>query len=196
MNKVYSDRAITTPSTLIDFIKASIQTMSAHLVRQGYLVGDTMLPKEALFQHLLMTTMTKNSDRCVTIIPELSASVPFLDDPNPPRKIAGEVDFLLLRDNPDDPPSFKWGIELLVEGRGVTEHISRFDKGGKYAPLGCTDHIVVDFRLSADGKPTNVTPHPNRFTVFFQAGGTFRTCVCVDRMEANLLYLNLLDDAL
>src|SRR5687768_6875781 len=78
----------------------------------------------------------------------------------------------------------RWGVELLVEGSGVSEHISRFEiDTGKYRPLRMLDHIIVDFRQNVTGAVTNVKQNPNKLTVFFT--GDFTKCNCVYGMGSN-----------
>jgi hypothetical protein len=76
--------------------------------------------------------------------------------------IAGEIDFYLNG-------SLRWGIELLVNGSSIGEHLSRFSEPhGKYLPLGVNDYAIVDFRRNMSGQPTKVTKKPNRISVFFK----------------------------
>lgn len=72
-----------------------------------------------------------------------------------------------------DPPcklhDFAWGIELLVQGVGIGEHMDRFTLAiGKYASLDVGDYAVVDFRRNTTGKPTSISRHAKRITVFFK----------------------------
>jgi hypothetical protein len=65
--------------------------------------------------------------------------------------------------------TLRWGIELLVNGDGIGEHVNRFTRpNGKYVPLDVCDYAIVDFRSNETGQPTNVTKHPKRITVFFK----------------------------
>lgn len=42
-----------------------------------------------------------------------------------------------------------WGIEVLVDGKDLKDHVTRFDTGGSYAKWGViTEHVVIDFRTS------------------------------------------------
>jgi hypothetical protein len=60
-----------------------------------------------------------------------------------------------------------WGIELLVQSKGMEDHVSRFDPtttpAGKYVRLGVKDHTVIDFRNSSGG----VNIYKKAITVFF-----------------------------
>lgn len=42
--------------------------------------------------------------------------------------------------------TLRWGIELVVPGRGVAEHGDLFKT--KYAALHVDDHIVIDFTIN------------------------------------------------
>jgi hypothetical protein len=79
------------------------------------------------------------------------------------ERINGEIDFYLNG-------QLRWGIELLVNGQGIQEHMDRFkfSKNGKYVPLGAKDYAVVDLRGNSSGKVTKVRHHPKRITVFFK----------------------------
>lgn len=80
----------------------------------------------------------------MSVCSELSAYFPRAPGEQAPAVAGGEVDFYL---NSND---VRWGIELVVPGRGTAEHAQRFKT--KYAPLEVNDHIVIDFpstRLAA-----------------------------------------------
>ena len=61
----------------------------------------------------------------------------------------------------------KFGIELLIKGDSVGEHLSRFGPGGKYSGLKSKQYIVVDFRLMINDEPTNVRRKEDLLTIFF-----------------------------
>jgi hypothetical protein len=64
--------------------------------------------------------------------------------------------------------SLRWGIELLVNGDGIGEHISRFTSpNGKYVALVVKDYTVVDICRNST-RATNISRHSNRITVFFK----------------------------
>ena len=97
-----------------------------------------------------------------SICPELSKIFPGPSNSNPQQKIAGEIDFYLNS-------SLRWGIELLVNGDGIGEHISRFTHpNGKYVSLAVSDYAVVDFRRNSTGQPRNISRHTKRITVIFK----------------------------
>lgn len=165
--KCFPSRSMNNPSSLIDLIKLSIMSMSSSLLRASTITGA--LPKEAVFQHLFMTALAANTKIGTYICPELSQIFPVVGEDNEElARIQGEVDFFV-------DGKLRWGIELLVHGRKITEHISRFKEGGKYAQLKCKDDVVVDFRA---GMPTSVTLHPNRVSVFFPSQD-YATCIIV-----------------
>ena len=99
------------------------------------------------------------------------------------ERIPGEIDFYLNSD-------LSWGIELLVQGRGISEHIDRFGPHGKYSALGVNDYAVVDFRRSIDGKATNVGRNEKRITIFFQQQD-FNSCECIFGNNPEPVRLNL-----
>jgi hypothetical protein len=63
-----------------------------------------------------------------------------------------------------------------VSGRGIGDHIKRFEEGGKYADLDCRDWVVVDLRLETASGISDIASHPNRITVFFH--NAYETCKC------------------
>ncbi|KAJ3086375.1 hypothetical protein HK100_008721, partial [Physocladia obscura] len=98
-------------------------------------------------------------------------------------QISGEVNFYLNG-------SLRWGVELLVLGRGITEHIDRFGLNGKYFKLDVKDYIVVDFRSSHDGQATNGQRHPKRVSVFFKTED-YSVCQCVFGLDQHAVVLYL-----
>jgi hypothetical protein len=53
-------------------------------------------------------------------------------------------------------PAYRWGIELLLEGRKITEHVARFNSGGAYGAWLTTgdmaDYVILNFRFSRPRK--------------------------------------------
>jgi hypothetical protein len=78
-------------------------------------------------------------------------------------EVRGRCDFYLNGE-------LRWAIDVLINGSGVGEHISRLESNGKYVGLTYNDYVVVDFRVNATGKPTNVMRHDRRMSVFFKQG--------------------------
>ncbi|KAJ3002261.1 UNVERIFIED_CONTAM: hypothetical protein HDU68_006361, partial [Siphonaria sp. JEL0065] len=147
---LFPNRSLFAPPSLRALIEGCIQNMSGTVLDNSVVDG---FPKEATFQHLLMEGLAKLTPPVCSICPELSKIFP--DTQQTGGNISGEVDFYLNG-------SLRWGVELLVLGRGVTEHIDRFGSNGKYFKLGVKDYIIVDFRFSQDGQPTNVQRHEKR----------------------------------
>lgn len=114
-------------------------------------------PKETVYQHFLMQNLFQLTPPVSSICPELSRVFPEPGGATTGDSIAGEVDFFINGE-------LRWGIELLIDGAGVGEHIRRFSPGGKYSPLCARDYVVVDIRR---GAVTNVATHEKRMTVFF-----------------------------
>jgi len=162
------------PTSLSSFVKSCIENMSATALLQS-VADDTDKPKEAVYQHLFMQAMHACSPPSVVVCPELSRVFPSGDDcgADVGAVIPGELDFYLNG-------GLRWGIELLVGGRGIGEHMSRFAAGGKYAKLNVSDYAVVDFRKSA---VTEVQRYPKRITVFFDTGD-FRRCTVYEGTES------------
>lgn len=129
--------------------------MSATVLRQSTVGGD--LTKEAAFQQLFLQGLAFSTSFDCSFCPELSKIFP------KESNIAGEVDFYLNG-------RLRWGIELLVNGVGVGEHLNRFSPNGKYSALAVNDYSVVDFRGNASGQPTNVDLFSKRISVFFKTG--------------------------
>ena len=126
------------------------------MLRNSTLQGS--FPKEAIFQNLMMQGMAVSTPASCLIYSELSNVLSDAEEAS--AAIKGEIDFYLNG-------KLRWGVELLVQGREVGEHIERFSPQGKYYPLGVLDYAVVDFRSSVNGKTTQISHHPKRVTVFF-----------------------------
>jgi hypothetical protein len=116
------------------------------------------------------------------VCPELSKDFP--ENENASQNINGEIDFYVNG-------GLRWGIELVVNGDRITERLNRFvEPSGKYAKLHTRDYVIVDFRSTRDGLPTNITPNEKRFCIFFNLG-SFDTCTCKFGLENQYYHLNL-----
>ncbi|KAI3631251.1 hypothetical protein MIR68_010741 [Amoeboaphelidium protococcarum] len=157
---MFPNRAQTAPSSLRELIQKVVSSMSSTVLKNSTLPGD--FPKEAVFQHLFMEGLVLHTPPNCSICPELSKIFPPNTDIDSKQVIAGETDFYLNG-------SLRWGIELLVNGDGVGEQLSRFSSpDGKYAMLAVNDYAIVDFRRNATGQPTGISKHRNRISVFFK----------------------------
>lgn len=157
---IFPNRSLTAPSTLVELIGNVVASMSATILANSTRPGD--FPKEAAFQHLFMEGLASFTRPDCSICPELSKIFPATTNSNTQQNIPGEIDFYLNS-------SLRWGIELLVNGDGIGEHISRFTPpNGKYVALAVNDYAVVDFRRNPVGRPANILRHSNRITVFFK----------------------------
>jgi energy-coupling factor transporter ATP-binding protein EcfA2 len=157
---IFPNRSLTAPSTLAELIGNVVSSMSATILKNSTRPGD--FPKEAVFQHLFMEGLASFTPPNCSICPELSKIFSATTNPNTQQTIHGEIDFYLNS-------SLRWGIELLVNGDGIGEHISRFTPpNGKYVALAVSDYTVVDIRRNSTGRPTNISRHSNRITVFFK----------------------------
>jgi hypothetical protein len=112
----------------------------------------------------------------VAIHPELSQ--PFGSN----EKIPGETDFYIDGD-------LCWGIELLIKGDRISEHMGRFGLDSTYAKLNAEDYAVIYCRDLIDGKPSNVQRHAKRYAAFFDPKD-FSTCILYSGTE-NVKQLNL-----
>lgn len=103
------------------------------------------------------------------ICPELSEVFPEKDSDSIAKRIPGAIDFFLNGE-------LRWGIEILVGGKGIGEHMDRFSATGKYSELQVKDYVVVDFRV---GKVSQqITRDPKRITVVFSEDD-FSECSCI-----------------
>ena len=159
---IFPNRSQTAPSSLRELIRKVVSNMPSTVLKNSTLPGD--FPKEAVFQHLFMEGLALHTPPHCSTCPELSKIFPHDTNLNSQQAIAGEIDFYLNG-------SLRWGIELLVNGDGIGEHLSRFSPpNGKYVSLAVNDYAIVDFRRNATGQPTDISKHPNRVSVFFKNG--------------------------
>ncbi|KAL3659831.1 hypothetical protein V7S43_015133 [Phytophthora oleae] len=169
---LFPNRAVANPSSLHELITKVVGNMSASVLRQS-VVGETNFPKEATFQRIFMEGLALNTHRTCSICPELSrvfSSSP--TDGDQPLRIDGEIDFYLNG-------SLRWGLELLVNGDEIGEHMAQFTPEGKYAALNVRD------RGNETGKVTSVSRMEKRVTVFFQLGD-FSRCSCIFGMDKTI----------
>jgi hypothetical protein len=153
--EVYPRRSPTNPESLRDLVRSAIQFMSASVLQQA---GKTSFPKEAVFQHEFHYGLIRATASATYVCPELSQIL------GSQKNITGEIDFYVNLHG-------GWGIELLVQSRGMKEHVSRFDPtttpAGKYVRLGVKDYTVIDFRNSRGGEEVSVNFYKKAITVFF-----------------------------
>jgi hypothetical protein len=180
---IFPNRSLTTPSILPELIGNVISRMSATILKNSTRPGD--FPKEAVFQHLFMEGLANLTPPTCSICPELSKIFPATSNPSTQQSIPGEIDFYLNS-------SLRWGIELLVNGDGIGEHISRFTPpNGKYVALAVNDYAVVDFRRNSTGRTTtNISRHLNRITVFFN-DDDYSIAQCIFGLDNSPVKINL-----
>ncbi|OWY90966.1 Crinkler (CRN), partial [Phytophthora megakarya] len=157
------------PSSLNELIRKVIGNMSARVLMQST-VDKNDFPNEATFKHQFMEGLALWTESTCSICPELSKVFPALPN-QPSQHNRGEIDFYL-------DGSLRWGIELLVNGDKIGEHMSQFAPKGKYAALAAEAYAVIDFRGNKTGESTNVARIPERITVFFKLGD-FSSCRCI-----------------
>ncbi|KAJ3262330.1 hypothetical protein HK103_002744 [Boothiomyces macroporosus] len=176
---VFPNRSKTAPSSLQELIRNVVSNMSSTVLKNCTLPGD--LPKEAVFQHLFMEGLALYTPPSCSICPELSKIFPSNTNLNAQQTIPGEIDFYLNG-------GLRWGIELLINGAGISEHISRFTPpNGKYVLLNVKDYAVVDFRRNESGQPSK---HPNRISVFFK-NDDYSVARCVFNEVPTVFSINL-----
>ena len=157
-------RAVTAPTTLRELILKTVMSMSATRLRHSQQDGN--FPKEAAFSIFSMRAY-----RCICHHRKSSSQYNTMaydsDDPEA-RPVTGELDFYVK--------SKHWGIELLKEGKGIGEHLGRFNNGtGKYRKVITKDYYVVDCRgPKHDGKGASLIDHG--CTLYFSHD--FTTCQC------------------
>jgi hypothetical protein len=167
---------------LFDLVKEVIRGMFATTLRNS-VVNKSDFPKEATFQHLFMSGLSCHTTLDCLICLELSKIFPQLEEMGGKRS-SGEIDFYLNGE-------LRWGIELLVQGNGIGEHISRFSTKGKYSSLIPLDYITVDFREKAEGTISRVEKHEKWLSVFFAEGSDFSTCECLYGLEEKSFNISL-----
>jgi hypothetical protein len=177
-------RADTNPVNLNQLILKTISSLSASILQNSVFCGD--FPKEAVFQHVFMEGLASSTKFDCLICPELSRVFPEPPNSNSSTSISGEIDFYL-------DGSLRWGIELLINGAGISEHIDRFSNpNGKYYPLKVKDYAIIDIRRTESGMPTNIVRHEKRITLFFKQGD-FSVARCIFGLEENHVEIRLKD---
>ena len=168
------------PETLSDLICAVMTGMSANLI-DTISSPDGRFPVETAWQHLFMARLAEKLPPSVTFVPELARYFPHTDEEA--RKIPGSVDLYVNG-------SLRWGIELVINGDRLGEHLELFEPSGKYAPLDLRDYRTVDIRY---GNPTRVERHKHRTTVWFPkaTAGNPRVCLIQDGVNQDIPSFNL-----
>ena len=130
----FPNRALALPNSLEELIEGAVQLLSAARLRSC--VQDGHFPVETSFQHLFNEAFTAMLPTMASVKPEYRTKAPgFLGDDK-----KGFIDFYIN-------DSIQWAVELLVLGRGLTEHRKRFHHlTGKYRTLPTKKHLVVDIR--------------------------------------------------
>jgi hypothetical protein len=180
---IFPKRSMFTPKTLPDLIRSVISSMSANILKNSTVAGD--FPKEAVFQHLFMEGLALFTKPDCSICPELSKIFPAESNTDISTTVPGEIDFYLNG-------NLRWGIELLINGDRIGEHIARFAPNRKYFALELKDYALVDFRGNNSGNTTNVSKHPKRISVFFKKGD-YKVAQCFFGADSNLTDITLAD---
>lgn len=177
----FPNRAEKCPDTLCELIKLAIGNMSSTLLNNS-VVYSTHFPKETVFQHEFMSGLARSLPANNHICPELSQIFPTTGGAAATSEtVNGEIDFYIHG-------KLHWGLELMIKGDRLNEHLERFKVGGKYYAFNMNDYRVIDFR---HGEPTNVQRFEKRVTVFFPEGD-FSRCVCLFGVDKTSVGISLL----
>jgi hypothetical protein len=181
IQKIFPARATDVPADVRTLVVLAIQRMSANSLKLS--TGSTDdFPKEAVLRHQFMAGLLASLPIECYVCPELSKD--FSQGNHLNELTEGEMD-LYVNGN------LRWGIQLLVNGDGISQHVSRFaEPHGKYIKLRPKDFVVVDFRCSHDGNPTNVIQTEKRMSVFFRKGD-FSKCTYKYELDPETYILNL-----
>ena len=153
-NILFPGRGGQEPITLPSLILSSLRSVSKTFLVDSVVPGS--FPTEIVFQIALVNAFRLNTPFDWQVVPELSRIFPDLLKPTADR-IRGRIDFFI------HGPGVRWGVEVLVNGDGLGEHIARFENGGKYHTLNVDDYVILDFRkASLMGKARR---HPKQMTI-------------------------------
>ena len=167
----YPSRYSNKPKSLRELLERAIPRMSSIALANAVPPLGDLFPKESTFQHELHKALAESLPADCSLLSDLSRTGGKLVASD------GELDFYVNGD-------LCWGVELLIQGVGVGEHLDRFNSiDGRYRTIATKDYAVVDFRSTADGHPTNVRMEEKRVTVFFRRGGDFTRCTCLFGLE-------------
>ena len=131
---LFPDRSWESPTSLHELVVRTLAVLSPDALSASRKIGK--FPVEHVFQAFMLKSFIQLTAGDVRVVPELSESFS-----GEPKRIPGRVD-LYLNGN------LRWGVELLVCGRQVEEHLDRFGQTGKYAALEVKDYVVIDLRPS------------------------------------------------
>jgi hypothetical protein len=143
------------PSSLRSLIEGALSTMTSASIRASTVPGK--FPAEAAFQGHFLNRFIALTPRGCHTVPELNQV--FSDKY---EKIDGRIDLYINS-------HLCWGIELLIKGTRLMEHLLRFEKNGR---LKVKDYVVIDIRPAP---VTDIERHPKLATIFF--AHTFESCV-------------------
>jgi hypothetical protein len=175
-NVIFPNRSVTKPATVTELVVKSISRMSASTLSRSIPPNTDQFPKEAVFQQLFISGLAAETPPSVCICPELGLRFPNELDPSSPS-ITGEIDFYVDGD-------IRWGIELLVGGEKISEHLARCGPGGKYAALDMLDFAIVDFRRGNPDIIPRLMLDEKRITVIFPPDD-FSSCTIVIGMVSD-----------
>jgi len=70
-------------------------------------------------------------------------------------------------------PHYKWGIEVMYDGRKMKKHIERFRSGGAYAAWTesgeMSEYIIINFRMNRPAKSLSGGDFVNFYHICFDS---------------------------
>lgn len=150
------------PASIKDLLEKAVSCMRMedliHATEESHGDSDDHgIPKETSLQHMFYLGLTQWLPACTEVVPEASAIFP---------SGKGEVDFYINS-------SLHWAFELLRNSKKLTEHMRRFQNGGKYFTPNIQQYLVVNFVGPNYSKPKQWPA--NRAVVKFEKG--FASCI-------------------
>jgi hypothetical protein len=165
---IFGNRSSQPPTSLRALISDVISSMSSSMLIRSTVPRD--FPKEAALQIMFWSGLAKYTPPQWEICSELSKAFPDQKNDMIRSPISAEIDLFLYG-------NFRWGIELLIKGDRIGEHMSRFQPSGKYYELKLDDYIMVDLRPWQEGDQSNIYRHENKVTVFFSTEYDMARCI-------------------
>jgi len=168
------------PRNLDDLVLACVKSLSMNSLQQAR--DGENFPKEGAFQQLFYQALCMALPAAIFIVSEMST---YVQDETTGDVQTGEINFFVNG-------NLNYKIELLREGKGIGEHLARFDtRTGKYRGLprssDATSILVIDLR-----GPRRKTPCDKddiRCTVYFS--DNFSSCEIQMRREEEITKVTL-----
>jgi hypothetical protein len=182
-NHLFPNRSESTPSNVNDLVIAALKKMSYVQLNNSIIPDSNDFPKEAVFQHMLLSCLASETPPYVCICSELGKRFPKSTEEKT-IEIEGEIDFYI-------DGNIRWGIEILTKGDRLKDHMARCDPHeGRYAALEMIDYVVIDFRREKPQSIFNIKRDPKRMTVLFPSD-TFQFCKILVGLDQDPLEIEL-----